>query len=166
MGHEFEGNGRAGPVPFGLKEDAWGRLVLTDSCGRVHTGVLPVRAFPVSDPRHHVALCDAAGRELLWVEDLDALPGPLLRVLEEALARREFVPVLRRVVSISAAVEPTRWEVETDRGLTSFVLDGEDDVRRLGDHRALIVDAHGIRYLIPDLRQLDPGSRRLLERYL
>jgi hypothetical protein len=30
----------------------------------------------------------------------------------------------------------------------------------------LIVDAHGIRDLIPDLRALDATSRRLLERYL
>ena len=32
--------------------------------------------------------------------------------------------------------------------------------------RALVIDAHGIRYLIPDTRTLDATSRRLLERYL
>jgi hypothetical protein len=30
----------------------------------------------------------------------------------------------------------------------------------------LITDAHGIRYLIPDVEALDAHSRRLLERYL
>ena len=74
--------------------------------------------------------------------------------------------MVRRIVRISAPVEPSEWEVETDRGRTRFVLNSEDDVRRLSDHRALIFDAHGIRYLIPDLRALDGTSRRLLERYL
>ena len=32
--------------------------------------------------------------------------------------------------------------------------------------RVLIVDSHGIRYLIPDYRTLDATSRRLLERYI
>ena len=67
---------------------------------------------------------------------------------------------------MSAPVEPSEWEVETDRGRTSFVLNNEDDVHELGGHRALVTNAHGIRYLIPDTRQLDAISRRLLERYL
>ena len=159
-------NGRPGPQPFGLHYDAWGRLVLTEADGREHVGVEPVRAFPISDPRHGLALCDPDGHELLWVDDLDALPAPLRQFLEDDLARREFVPVVRRIVAVSAPVEPSEWEVETDRGRTRFVLNSEDDVRRLSDHRALIVDAHGIRYLIPDLRALDAASRHALERYL
>jgi hypothetical protein len=159
-------NGHGPPPPFGLRYDAWGRLVLTDAAGRVPVGIEPVRAFPITDPRHGLALCDAEGHELLWIDDLDALPAPLRQFLEDDLARREFVPVVRRIVAISAPVEPSEWEVDTDRGRTRFVVDSEDDVRRLSDHRALIVDAHGIRYLIPDTRALDGTSRRLLERYL
>jgi hypothetical protein len=30
----------------------------------------------------------------------------------------------------------------------------------------MIVDAHGVHYLIPDTRALDRHSRRILERYL
>jgi hypothetical protein len=159
-------NGQSGPQPFGLHRDAWGRLVLTAPDGRQHTGVEPVRAFPLSDPRHGIALCDGNGREFVWIDDLDSLPAPLRQVLEEELAGREFVPVIVRVFSVSAPVEPSEWEVETDHGLTRFLLNSEDDVHPLDEHRALVTDAHGIRYLIPDLRQLDATSRRLLERYL
>ena len=74
--------------------------------------------------------------------------------------------MLRRVLSISTTMEPSEWEVETDRGRTRFVLNSEDDIHPLDDHRALLHDAHGVRYLIPDTRTLDPTSRRLLERYL
>jgi hypothetical protein len=151
---------------FALSHDAWGRLVLTHSDGREHVGVELVRAFPLSDPRHGIAICDAKGRELLWLADLSSLPAPLARQIEEELAKREFVPVIRRILRVSAPVEPSEWEVETDRGRTAFVLNSEDDVHELDETRALIADAHGIRYLIPDIRQLDAESRRLLERYL
>jgi hypothetical protein len=159
-------NGQPWPQAFELSHDAWGRLVLTDADGRQHVGVELVRAFPLSDPRHGIAVCDAHGRELWWIDDLDELPAPLVRQIEEELAQREFVPVIRRILRVSAPMEPSEWEVETDRGRTHFVLNNEDDVHRLDEHRALLTDAHGIRYLIPDTRQLDAASRRLLERYL
>jgi hypothetical protein len=159
-------NGATKAPLFALSTDAWGRLVLTDAAGRQHVGVEPVRAFPVSAPAHGVSVCDADGREVLWIDRLDGLPPALSRLLEEELARREFVPVLRRIVGISAPSEPSEWEVETDRGPTRFLLNNEDDVHRLDGHRAMIKDVHGIRYLIPDTRALDAASRRLLERYL
>jgi Domain of unknown function (DUF1854) len=166
----MEANGaahdQAGPRPFGLHPDAWGRLVLTDADGRQYAGVEIVRAFPLSDPRRGISICDAKGRELMWLADLDALPPPLARQIEDELAKREFVPIIHRIVKVSAPVEPSEWEVETDRGRTSFVLNNDDDVHELEGHRALITDANGIRYLIPDIEQLDANSRRLLERYL
>lgn len=166
----MENNGttksQAAPHPFAFHHDAWGRLVLIDAGGRQHLGVDVVRAFPLSDPRHGIAICDPQGRELIWLDDLDALPPDLARQIEEELSKSEFVPILRRIVRVSAPVEPSEWEVETDRGCTSFILGSEDDVHELDGRRALLTDTHGIRYLIPDLEQLDANSRRLLERYL
>jgi hypothetical protein len=161
-----EGNGEAGKGPFGLHCDPWGRLVLTDAAGGQHVGVTPVRAFPISAPEHGLALCDAEGREVWWIEEIGELPPTVRRLLEDELGRRQFMPIIHRVLSISATAEPSRWEVETDRGRTTFVLNSEDDVHTLEDHRALITDAHGARYLIPDTRALNSASRRLLERFL
>jgi hypothetical protein len=151
---------------FTLHHDAFGRLVLTDDPGRVFPAVEVVRAFPISDPRRCISVCDAEGHELIWIDELDAVPEPTRRVIEEELARREFVPVVRRILRVSAPVEPSEWDVETDRGRTHFVVNSEDDVRRLDGRRAMIIDANGVRYLIPDTRALDAGSGRLLERYL
>lgn len=159
-------NGQTVSLPFALSHDVWGQLVMTDADGHQHVGVELVRAFPLSDPRRGVAVCDYHGRELVWLADLDALPLPLVRQIEEELAKREFVPIIRRILKISSAVEPSDWEVETDRGRTSFVLDSEDDVHELDQHRALVTDVYGIRYLIPDVRRLDAHSRHLLERFL
>jgi hypothetical protein len=159
-------NGAASRLDFGLHYDAWGRLVVTDAHGRQHVGAETVRAFPLSDPRRGVAVVDAAGREVAWVDDLDALPAPLRRFLEDDLVRRHFVPTIRRILAVSGSGEPAEWEVETDRGSTRFSLKSEEDVRRLPGHGALIADAHGVRYAIPDSRVLDAASRRILEHYL
>lgn len=153
-------------APFDLARDAWDRLVLTEADGQAYAGVVPVRAFPIGHPRDWLVLCDAQGRELHCIEDPATLPRELRGLLEEELARREFVPVIRRVRNVSSYLEPAEWEVETDRGPTRFVLRTEDDVRRLGPFCALILDAQGVRYLVPDTRELDAYGRRAVERYL
>jgi uncharacterized protein DUF1854 len=156
-------NGELGE--FNLQHDAHGRLVLIDAEGQPHAGVEPVRGFPISDPDHWISICDAEGRELVSVKDVAGLSAAVREILERDLARREFVPMIRRIVGVPADSEPTEWEVETDRGRTRFLLNSADDVRRLGPNRALVIDTQGIRYLIEDLRQLDAASRRILERY-
>jgi hypothetical protein len=150
--------------PFSLSHDAWGRLTLADADGRRHVGVEPVRAFPLSDPRRWIALVSAEGREVALVENLDELSPALRQTIEEELARREFVPVIERVISKSSR-DPSEWEVITDRGPTTFVLKSDDDIRRMGPHRAMIFDAQGVRYLVDDARRLDAASRRILEHY-
>jgi hypothetical protein len=148
-----------------LGRDSFGRLVLTATDGRQWVDVRPVRAFPITDPGFGLALCDKQGHELLWVERPSDLPAEARRPVEEELDQREFMPVVRRIHRVTLG-EPGQWHVETDRGPTTFLLLSGDDIRRLDDHRAILRDVHGTRYLIEDLRRLDGKSRRILERYL
>ena len=154
------------PGEFDLANDPWGRLVLIDSQGLRHEGVEPVRAFPLSDPERWVAICDATGAELAFIEDLKQLSPAVREVLDEALARRDFVPVVERIVRVAVDADPSEWEVITDRGITRFLLTSDDGLRRLGPFEAMLIDTHGTRYLISDIRRLDAASRRLLERFL
>ena len=88
-------------------------------------------------------------------------------MIEEELARREFMPVLERIVSVSGFSTPCTWTVDTDRGRAEFVLRGDEDIRRIGSARALLIaDAHGINYLVPDQLALDAYSKRVLDRFL
>ena len=151
---------------FTLERDRTSQLIVTDSQGRRHENVEPIRAFPISDPEHWISLCDPNGREILQVRDLSELSADQRTLLLSELTRREFVPVIRRIESISSLAEPCEWFVVTDRGPTSFVLNSDEHVRKLGQDRALILDSHGLRYLVPDAKQLDAHSRRLLSRYL
>ena len=146
--------------------DSLGRLCAEDAAGRRVEGIIPLRLFPLSDPEHWIALVDAAQRELCIIPDLAHLADETADCLRGELARREFVPVVSRIIWTSGNTEPCEWRVDTDRGTAEFILQDENDIRRLGKHSVLILDAHDIRYLIPDERTLDAHSRRIIDWYV
>ncbi len=153
-------------IDFQLTRDAFGRLIFTGSDGEVHDGVVPVHAFPIAAPTEGISLVTADGRELAWVERLTDLPDESRVLLEEELASREFMPEIRSIRRVSSFATPSAWQVETDRGSTTFILKGEDDIRRLAAASLLIADSNGIHFLIRDIHALDQGSRNLLDRFL
>jgi Domain of unknown function (DUF1854) len=155
------------PAPdIRLTRNAFGRLVLVTSDGRVHEDVVPVRAFPISAPGDSIALVGSDGHELAWIERLSDLRSDMRSLLEEELASRDFVPEILRLRHVSSFATPSMWAVETDRGDTVLMLKGEEDIRRLGRSGLLIADRHGIQFLVRDLGALDHTSRRLLDRFL
>lgn len=149
-----------------LERNNFGRLVLTDTEGQVHEGVVPVRAHPISAPDEGVSLVGQDGHELLWVDRLSALPAPERELLQAELASRDFMPTIQRIKKVSTFSTPSQWTVETDRGETQFILRTEEDIRRLGEGRLLIASSHGLQMLVPDRFALDKGSKKLLERFL
>lgn len=151
---------------FQLFRNTFGHLVLTAPSGEIHENVVPIRAFPIAAPTEGLSLVGSDGNELAWIDRLDSLPEQPRALIEQELAAREFVPVVRRLHRVSGFATPSTWFVETDRGDTSFVLRGEEDIRHLGHNALLIADSHGIQYLINDLLALDKASRRLLDRFL
>lgn len=151
---------------FTLARDAFGRLVFTGSDGEAHVGVVPVRAFPIAAPDEGLSIVSPDGHELAWVERLSALPTPMRTLLEDELASRDFAPVIRSIKSVSTFSTPSHWTVETDRGMTDFVLKTEDDIRRLGEGRLLITGGHGVSFIVQNRMALDRHSKRLLERFL
>jgi hypothetical protein len=151
---------------FTLQRDAHGRW--TCSVGGVaHLGVQVVRAFPLSAPDEDIAIVNSDGQELVFVARLDALDAPNQQALREALAEREFVPLIERIRSVSTFATPSTLQVDTDRGATELVLKVEEDIRRLpGAKRLLITSGSGVVFEIRDRHRLDRASQRLLERFL
>ncbi|HEX7452481.1 MAG TPA: DUF1854 domain-containing protein, partial [Polyangiaceae bacterium] len=129
------------------------------------TAVSARRAFPLTNPDAHVSLVDQSNQERACFSSLAALPPALRELLERALAKSDFLPEVRHIRTITQEGTSSRWQVETDRGLTEFVVDQEDHVRPLDDGRHLISDAHGMRYLVPEPSALDAASRKLLSRF-
>jgi hypothetical protein len=149
-----------------LQRDAFGRLKATLPDGETVDDVVPVRAFPFSAHAQWVSLCTRGGREVLCLPDLGALSPQTRDLLLADLAEREFVPAIQRIVRVISGGGSDHWTVKTDRGDTQFQLPSEDNVRRMGDDGALIIDAHGIRYQIVSIKALDAPSRRFLRQYL
>jgi hypothetical protein len=149
-----------------LHRDTHGRLLLTRADGSVVQGVVPVRAFPLSAPGEGLSLQGPDGREALWIEQLDALPDASRALIDESLATLEFAPQIRQLRAVSTFSTPSTWEVDTDRGPASFVLKGEEDIRRLEDGTLLVTDSFGVGWRMRPPRELDRRSRRLLERFL
>ena len=151
---------------FQLKRQASGRLQFISAHGEMHCGVTPVRAFPLAAPEEGISLVSAEGHELVWIEQLSSLPTAVRLLLHEELALRDFVPEIKCLVSVSSFGTPSVWTVETDRGPTTFVLKGEEDIRRLQGNALLIAAGDGVQFGIADMTALDKASRRLLERFL
>lgn len=149
-----------------LERKSDGGLLVRLADGQEIQDAVPLRLFPLSEPQKWIALLDSDGRERVLLESLEQLTNTDRTLLLEELSRREFVPIIHRISWVSGNSEPCSWRVTTDRGETEFVLKSEDDIRRLGTHSVLVVDSHGIRYLIPNRDQLDAYSRRIIEWYV
>jgi len=151
---------------FNLRRDAFGKLVLTNAEGEEFVGVAPVRSFPVQAPTKGISLVRDGGKEVAWIDDLEAMPADIRSLVTEELDGREFMPEILSIKGVSSFATPSTWTVRTDRGDTEFVLKGEEDIRRLGAYSLLIADSHGIHFLIRDMFAIDKGSRKILDRFL
>lgn len=154
------------PRSIDLELDASGQLILIHQDKAQSRVVTAARAFPLSAPGSWISLRDDSGSECALIEDPSTLDPETRRLVESDLARREFRPTIRRILHVSSVAEPCDWDVETDRGRTTFTLMGEDRVRELSSGQVVVTDSRGLRYLIPEPSALDAGSTRILERYL
>jgi hypothetical protein len=154
------------PTTLQLARNSFGKLVYTDAQGQPHTGVVPVRAHPISAPDEGVSLVGTDGHELAWIPRLSQLADAPRQLLTEELASRDFLPQIQSIDSVSTYSTPSHWTVQTDRGPVSFILRTEEDIRRLPLGRLLIASSHGLQFLIPDRTALDKTTRRYLDRFL
>ena len=150
---------------YQLHHNSFGRLILTTHHGEI-IEVMPVRAFPITAPDRYIALTDGQGHEQAWIDNLADLPSTLREQVSKELDSREFMPVIRHILTVSGFITPCTWQVETDKGNTTFILKGEEDIRRLTPPALLVTDQQGIHYLIPDRLTLDRHSRKILDQFL
>jgi Domain of unknown function (DUF1854) len=149
-----------------LERNPLGHLALIGHDGVRHEPVVPVRAFPIQDPEGSVSLVGADGHEKAWIDRLSDLASAHRALVEEDLRHREFMPVIQRLVDVSSFATPSTWTVDTDRGRCQFVLKGEEDIRRLNRDTLVVLDSHGVQFMIRQPQSLDKHSRKLLDRFL
>lgn len=151
---------------FTLSRDVWQHLQLTDGKGVVHRDVSVVPLFPVSTRKEWISILASDGEELVSLRDLSVLTDSNRELIEQELAFREFVPQILKVLWVSGTQEPCEWEVETNYGRTRFVLNSEEDVRRVSAWTVHFLDASGGRFRVEDIRKLDSRSRAYVEWYV
>ena len=133
----------------------------------VHTGVAIVPAFPISRPNRFVYFRDEEGKELGLLVDPRRLDRESRDIVLAQADQAYFMPQITRIQRVEERMGVARWEVETDRGWSSFdVVSRSESVWFVGRNRVVIRDADGNRYLIEDLSALDRRSRRLAELHL
>jgi hypothetical protein len=151
---------------FELIRNPFGRLSLTNADGLVFDNVSPVRTFPIQAPEHGIAITAADGREVAWIAHVQDLSESQRTLVLEELGAREFIPEILRIVDVTSYATPSTWTVVTDRGTTSLVLRGEEDIRHVDQDTLLVADIHGIHFLIRNMPQLDKHSKKILDRFL
>ena len=151
---------------FQLSLDPFGKLIVAMPDGTQHLGAVVVRAFPIAAPQSNISILSPEGKELVWIDDLAQVPAHERSLVEQALQGREFMPEITRLDGVNSFSTPSIWRVQTNRGATELVLKGEEDIRRLSTNTLIVVDAHGVQFLIRDLPSLDRHTRKLLDRFL
>jgi hypothetical protein len=148
-----------------LQTDEAGRLVLVDEAGNRHVNLKPLRVFPLTEPNFWISLQSAEGVEMACIEDPATLSETARAALTDALAKRDFVPIIRAIHRIVRVADGHQWHVTTDRGPTVFRIENDESMQNLGGSRLVIIDDHNTRYLIPNISALDRDSQRKLERF-
>ena len=131
--------------------------------GRSFTELEPRRLFPVSAGSKYITLLDPEGIEIAIIRDLRDLSAQSRAVVDASLADYYLVPVITKILEVSEKFGNLRWTVETDRGIKSFEIRNRNhDIKVYGDGRVRVRDSDDNRYFIPDYRELDSHSRKLM----
>jgi len=144
-----------------------GGLRLTLAGDRSYTDVRAVRAAPLSDPEHNIALLDARGEEICSIEEPGELDESSRQALHEELRRRYLVFTVGGILALRQEAGVAYLDFATDHGRRECVIRNVQDSTRFCNGRRLVLeDAVGDRFEIADLAALDRKSTRLLRRVL
>jgi hypothetical protein len=124
------------------------------------------RAFPWTHADELISVRSDKGKELVLIQRLADLPPAQRQVVERWFTANAFIPLIRRVESVNTDYGHQLWDVETDRGPTTFRVQEREDIRFLPDGRFSIKDVDGNVYSLPRLDQLDPASVKAVEALL
>jgi len=125
------------------------------------------RLFPLSRPHQYLSLWVGDEQEIGIIRDPKEFDEETQRVLEEELAKRYFMPIIRRIHKVKERFGVHEWTVDTSHGTLTFSVRGlHDNLKQIPPHRILVTDVRGNRYDIPDVTALDSHSLAQIQRHL
>ena len=140
-----------------------GRALLTvETDGRTFDDVSVRRAFPLEMADGFIGLFDSGGDEIGILESLDGLDAESRTALEDQLALTYFLPVITSVTRIAEDFGVVHADVETSSGPRRIEIRNiRSHIRVLSRNRALIEDAEGNRFELPDFHRLPAITREV-----
>jgi hypothetical protein len=148
---------------FDLTRDHKGRLVLhRPGLPDVHD-VRVRRAFPLTHDNTFISVRNSESKELLLIQDLNALVPALSHLIREVLTATSFIPRITRIDEVDVRFGYQQWKVQTDRGPADFRVQEREDIRFLANGRFRVKDADGNVYDLPNPATLDDHSKKAVE---
>ena len=138
-------------------------VTLTTSDGTVYERLEPRRLFPVSRESEYITLLNEEGVEIAVIRSLSELNSDSREAIKFGLDDFYLIPHITKIISKQEKYGTLRWTVETDRGIKSFEIRNRNhDIKVYGDGRVRVRDSDDNRYFIPDYRELDSHSLKLM----
>jgi len=125
------------------------------------------RVFPFDLGEEFISVQTKDGEELGIIRRLTDFSEDVASILRSELARKYFIPKIKRILSLRERRGFSYWRIETDIGEMEMSLqDTYRSITRVGGDRAFVTDISGNRCEIESLAALDRKSRKKLELYL
>lgn len=125
------------------------------------------RCFPFETPNEYISVLNKDGREYAMIRNLDEIDAESREIIVAELDRKYLCPTITKIKSLKEKLDYSFWEVNTDRGDTSFSMhDTYRNIARVGNGMLIITDVDGNRYRINDVAELDRKSYKKIELYL
>ena len=122
-----------------------------------------VCAFPLSDRHRYLSILDGKGKEACLIESVDRLDAASQQLVAEELSRFYRVTAISLIHRVRQEYRTFYWDVRTERGGRDFVVKwGPDTVLWLTPKTVQLEDVDGNRFIIPDIDELDPRSRKFV----
>jgi hypothetical protein len=135
--------------------------------------VIPVRAFPITDPDCYICIREpdtkkkGKGEEIGMIERLDAFDEQAQTLILEELDRRYFTPAIKKIHSLHEKYGYLYFDVTTTAGRSEFIMaNPSGSFRTLEDGRIFMYDIDGNCYCVQDPEALDKASLKKIEIYL
>lgn len=148
-----------------------GALHVTVLNERIYGGVYAVQAFPAMCPEGYISLIHSVDEsnevEVGIIRDLQIFPPEAVELVRTALARRYFIHIITKVLTVTDRYGCVAFEVETDKGPASFLMRWSYDCAiDYGKRGKMLIDLDENRYLIADVDALPPRERNDFLRYI
>ena len=135
--------------------------------------VIPVRAFPITDPDCFICIREpdtkkkGKGEEIGMIERLADFDAQAQALIIEELDRRYFAPTIKKIHSLHEKFGYLYFDVTTSAGRSEFIMSNPSgSFRTLEDGRIFMYDIDGNCYCIQNPEALDKASLKKIEIYL